>query len=130
MQSRTNRRNKRKIGELRQTLAKIDQELSSLRRFRRTPQTEKHERHLQGERSYVKQQIRKLESVVVGRPKKRTAEEANRSRSIKNKRNWQFVSSISINYGIPKKKVRAEYKKKKKGLESDIDDVIWRNPSP
>lgn len=129
MESQRKRRNRRKIAELMQTLNKIDQELSALRQFRRTPQMEKLERNLQGERSYVKQQIRKLESEVVEK-RRRTAAEANRNRSEKNKRNWRFIKAISVNYGIPPKKVRAELKKRKKGLESDIDDVVWRNPSP
>jgi hypothetical protein len=124
------RSKKKELEELIERLRKVEEELAALRHFRRTRQTENHERHLHGERSNVKQQIRKIEGAEIEKPARKNQAEANRNRSEKNKRNWRYVNSIAYNYKIPPKKVRSELKKKKKGLQSDIDDVIWRNPSP
>lgn len=132
MEAQKKRRNRRKIAALKLRLGKIDQELSALRQFRRTPHIEKLERHLQGERSYVKEQIRKLERERIEKPFERTAAEANKRRSESMKKQWRFFKAIQKNQYPDKsvKEIRSEYSKLKKGMESDIPDVVWRNPSP
>jgi hypothetical protein len=127
------RRNQKKIEALKQDLIRIEHELTILKQFRRTPQIERLERHLHGERSYVKQQIRKLEQGDERAEELERAEKLKRAqdnRSEKNRRNWRYWKAISMNFNIPIRKVRSENKKRRKGLKSDIDDVIWRNPSP
>jgi len=57
---------------------------------------------------------------------------ANRNRSVKNKRVWKYVKSIKENYFPDKslKEIRTSLKNHRKGLETDIPDVAWKNPSP
>ena len=78
--------------------------------------------------------ITKLQETEGERKKrhKRRLETANRNRSSKNKRNWNYVKSIKENYfpDKPLKEIRTSLKKHRKGLETDIPDVAWRNPSP
>ena len=56
----------------------------------------------------------------------------NKNRSSKNKRVWNYVKSIQRNYYPNKslKEIRSLLKKHRQGLETDIPDVAWRNPSP
>jgi hypothetical protein len=130
---KTKRSQNKKIAELKKTLEKIEQELSILRKFRRSPQTEKLERHLQGERSYILRQIHTLTSSPKEQEdKKKRLVAANKNRSEKMKRIWRFRKAIKKNYAPEKteKEIGTLYKKHREGLETDIPDVAWRNPSP
>ena len=64
--------------------------------------------------------------------KQKKRAEANKKRSTKNKRAWNFIKSIQKNYDTGKTahELRSEFSKFKKGLETDVSEVIWRNPSP
>lgn len=123
-----------KIARLKQTQSKIEEELAILQKFRRTPQTEKLERHLQGERSYTLRQIQ----LLAGSPKQQEREkekkraDANRNRREKMKRIWRFRKAIKENWAPDKseREIGTLYKKHREGLETDIPDIAWRNPSP
>lgn len=48
------------------------------------------------------------------------------------KREWRYFEAIQENY-LPdrsKKEIRSLFSKRRKGMEVDVDDVVWRNPSP
>jgi ATP-dependent Clp protease ATP-binding subunit ClpA len=122
----------KKIQSLKDTLEKIKNELKTLDQFRPTKQLVQFRRRLAGEYSHVKRQLSILEndSKTEIEERKRSLRAANRNRREKNKRTWRFHKSISKNYGIPIQKVRKEWKKRRENLESDVDDTIWRNPSP
>lgn len=131
---KSKRAKSKRIAELKRTLEKIEQELGILRKFRKTPQTEKLERHLQGERSYILRQIHTLSSSPKEQEedKKKRVVVANKNRSEKMKRIWRFRKAIKKNYAPEKseKEIGTLYKKHREGLETDIPDVAWRNPSP
>lgn len=124
----------KKIRSLRDALKNIKKELKALDQFRPTKQLEKFRRRLAGEYSFVKRQIELIERAEKEsiRTKKERLEKANRNRSEKNKRTWRYVKSIQQNYAPDKslKEIRSLLKKRKKGMEVDIPDVVWRNPSP
>jgi len=124
----------RKLPSLKNRLHNIEKELESLKIFKITPQLKKFQRQLMGEKSFVKSEISKLESSIEDKQRDRLEkiESANRNRSSKNKRVWNYVKSIQKNYrpDLTLKDVRSQLKKHRKGLESDISDVAWRNPSP
>ena len=66
------------------------------------------------------------------RNKKSKNEEQMQTRNaVKNRRNWNYIKSIAKNYDTGKSvtELRTEFSKFKKGLESDIQDIIWRNHS-
>jgi hypothetical protein len=130
-----NRKNK-SLKTLTTALADIEKEIQVLQTFRMTQQQQRFLRQLFGERSYIKQQIAKLTAppaapVLPGERQQRSAE-ANRNRSEKNKRSWRYFEAISENYdlSLSKKQIRSEFTKRRRGLQSDIPDLIWRNPSP
>jgi len=121
-----------KVDRFKKRIESIEREIQALSAFRKTPQLQKFLRQLQGERSHVQQQIEQKTKTLEQAKADHEAKlaKAQHNRSEKNKRNWRYAKAIADNYGIPVRKVRTELKKRKKGLDSDIDDVIWRNPSP
>lgn len=124
----------KKLDRLRKELQSIKSELEDLEKFRDTTPLKKFKRQLQGELSTVKQEIKTLQMTKQEKQEKRKEriQKANQNRSAKNKRVWNYVKSIRDNYfpNKPVKEVRSALKKHRKGLETDIPDVAWRNPSP
>jgi hypothetical protein len=129
-----------RLEKLQATINKIDEELAALAKFRQTPQNKRFIRQLHGERSYIKGQITKV--TMTEEQRRRQQEEgrisANRNRTEKMKRAWRFFEAMEKNYDIRdaegrklgKKKIRSLYELRKQGLQTAIDDIIWRNPSP
>ena len=123
-----------RLRTLKNRLNNIERELESLKIFRITSQLKKFQRQLMGERSFVKSEISKLETSVEDKQQERLKkiESANRNRSSKNKRVWNYVKSIQKNYrpDLSLKIIRSQLKRHRQGLETDVSDVAWRNPSP
>lgn len=115
-------------------LRDIARELAALKFFRITSQLKKFKRQLEGEKSFVKSEIAKLETTKAQKEQERQLrrEIANRNRSSKNKRVWNYVKSIQKNYHpkLSLKEVRSQLKRHRQGLETEVSDVAWRNPSP
>jgi len=124
----------KKVDNLRKQLATITSELTDLDKFRDTKSLRKFRRQLQGEISFVKSEIVKLEETQEDREKQRLEriENANRNRSSKNKRVWNYVKSIHENYhpDLTLREIRSQLKRHRQGLETEVSDVAWRNPSP
>jgi|SRR6185437_2601986 len=122
------------IDKLRKQLKDIERELESLRVFRLTPQLKKFQRSLIGEQSFIKNKISELsKSKEVSDLQRNTIRSvANKNRSEKMKRTWRYLRAIKENYpiDISTKELRTALKKHRQGLETDIPDVAWRNPSP
>lgn len=116
------------------SLEKISGEIETLQKFRPTPQLKKFLRQLIGERMNLQTKIRAKDqskkSKEEEKQKRRT--EANKKRSQKNRRAWNFIKSIHKNYDTGKtaRELRTAFSKFKRGLETDVSEVIWRNPSP
>ena len=123
-----------KLDNLRKELESIILELNNLSSFRDTPQLEKFKRQLQGEASNIKQEIKQLTETLQEKQQRRDnlVDTANRTRSAKNKRTWNYIKSIQKNYFPDKSltEIRSLLKKHRQGLETDIPDIAWRNPSP
>ena len=124
----------RKIDRLRSEIGIILKEIENLQTFRQTAQTKKFLRQLIGERMTLQNKIKNLEKSkkIKDDEKQKRRTEANKKRSQKNKRAWNFIKSIQKNYDTGKttQELRSEFSKFKKGLETDVSEVIWRNPSP
>lgn len=124
----------RKLARLEKNLESINKELTNLNNFRDTSALRKFKRQLQGELSVIKESIQKLTSSKQDKEqlRKNKQTQANQNRSSKNKRVWNYVKSIQRNYYPHKssKEIRSLLKKHRAGLETDISDVAWRNPSP
>lgn len=124
----------RKLARLEKDLESTNKELANLNSFRDTPALRKFKRQLQGELSVIKEQIKKLNETIDEKQadKIKIHNKANQNRSSKNKRTWNYVKSIQKNYYPDKslREIRSLLKKHKQGLETDISDVAWRNPSP
>ena len=122
------------IDKLQKELKAIQGELQDLERFRDTKTLRRFKRILHGDLSTTKEKIKKLTETQKERDKRRKQrlETANKNRSSKNKRVWNYVKSIKENYFPDKslKEIRSSLKKHRHGLETDIPDVAWRNPSP
>jgi len=124
----------RKLDKLRKQLESIQAEIVKLSEFRESQALKKFQRQLKGELSVIKENIRKLTLTKQDkqRLRKHKQTQANRNRSSKNKRVWNYVKSIREKYFPDKslKEIRSALKKHRQGLETDIPDVAWRNPSP
>ena len=122
------------IDKLRKQLKTIASELQDLEKFRDSKELRKFRRILHGESSNIKGIIHKITETQVSKDSRRLQriEIANKNRSSKNKRSWNYVKSIQRNYFADKpiKEIRTALKNHRKGLETDIPDVVWRNPSP
>jgi len=124
----------RKIDRLRKELSSIKAEIEDLIPFRETSALKKFKRQLEGEKSHTLSEIKTATLTKKQKEKqlqqKRTI--ANKNRSVKNKRVWNYVKSIQRNYrpDLTLKEIRSSLKKHRQGLENDIPDVAWRNPSP
>ena len=112
----------------------IQKELENLSGFRDTSPLRRFRRQLQGESSFLKSQIGILVKNKEEREfeKQQTLDTANRNRSSKNKRVWNYVKAIQRNYrpDLSLKEIRSQLKRHRQGLETDIPDVAWRNASP
>ena len=124
----------KKIDNLRKQLAIIISELEDLDKFRDTQSLRRFKRLLHGELSTVKEQIKKLTETRKDREERHLEliEKANRNRSSKNKRVWKYVKSIKENYhpNLSLKEIRSQLKRHRHGLETEVSNVAWRNPSP
>jgi len=122
------------VDKLRKQLIAVKSELQDLEKFRDSKELRKFRRILHGESSNIKGIIHKITETQESKDKRRLKkiEIANKNRSSKNKRNWNYVKSIKENYfpDKPLKEIRSSLKKHRQGLENDIPDVAWRNPSP
>jgi|GEM_PF-1597961 len=124
----------KKLSKWFKQLDAVKKEIESASLFRPTKKTREFLRSLFAESSYITNQIKKLQlsSESKQEEKKQRRQKANLNRSTKMSRSWRFFKSIQENYLPDKstKEIRSQFSKFKKGLETDISDVIWRNPSP
>ena len=123
-----------RLQSLKDQLNDIEKELSALRGFRLTSALKRFKRQLEGEASVIRAKIAKTEETQEERKERhrQRLETANKNRSSKNKRVWNYVKSIQKNYrsDLSLKEIRSQLKKHRQGLETDVKDVAWRNPSP
>jgi hypothetical protein len=123
-----------KLDDLRKQLETIESEIKKLSDFRDTPFLKRFRRQLEGERSFFLDQISKLTSIKESKEHEhlQRIQKANQNRSSKMKRNWNYYKDIQKNYYPDKslKEIRRLHKLHRQGLETDISDVAWRNPSP
>lgn len=109
-------------------------EISTLQTFRLTKPVKQLLRQLFGEQSHIRSQLRRLLQTQTENEKTRQerVENANKNRSQKMKRTFRYLNAILKNYPIDMtlKELRSAFSRHKKGLDTDISDIIWRNPSP
>jgi hypothetical protein len=124
----------RNLDKLKKDLESITNEISKLSEFRDIPSVRKFRRQLEGEKSVILQKIRNftISKADKARLQLERRSLANKNRSMKMKRSWNFFRSIKENYrpDLSLKEIRSLFKKHRQGLETDIPDVAWRNPSP
>lgn len=129
----------RQQSSLKRRIKEIQDELAALQKFRPTKQRNLFIRQLVGEQSYLKRQLSSILTSFSKRGRKETKRErlrrltlANKQRSIKMKRSWDYFRAIQQNYYPEKslREIRSLFKKHKEGLETDVSEIAWRNPSP
>ncbi|MBM2819833.1 MAG: uncharacterized protein HW410_1515 [Nitrosarchaeum sp.] len=123
-----------RLDSLRKRIEEIEKELEALKGFRLTPNLKKFQRALFGEQSFVKSKLEKLSQTAESKIKIAFEKNslANKNRSSKMKRTWRYLKAIQQNY-FPKltlSELRTALRKHRQGLETDVPDVAWRNPSP
>lgn len=122
------------IDKLRKQLESIKDEIDKLSGFRDTPFVRRFRRQLEGENSVIRERIKQLSQTKEQKETLRSVAEkiANRNRSEKMKRTWRYLRAIKENYPVDlsTKELRTALRKHRQGLETDVPDVAWRNPSP
>lgn len=125
---------KRTLDRLEEQRQAIAREIEQLQSFRQTKQTRQLLRHLFAENAYILNKIRTLQQSEESRQVEiqQRRQRSNVNRSHKMKRSWNYFRSIQEAYFPDKslKEIRSQFSKFKHGLESDINEIIWRNPSP
>lgn len=120
--------------KLEKALESNQEEISTLQTFRQTKYVKQLLRQLFGEQDFIKKQLTRLESTLESRQisKQERIKKANQNRSEKMKRSWNYFKAIKKNYPIKMslRQIRSAFSKHKRGLETDVDVVMWRNPSP
>jgi hypothetical protein len=123
-----------RLKKLQKDLESVKAEIERLSGFRDTSFTRKFRRQLEGEKSVVLEKIAKLSLSTERKEQLRLEKQelANKNRSAKMKRTWRYLKAIKENYpiDISTKELRTALKKHRQGLETDVPDVAWRNPSP
>ena len=123
-----------KIDRLQTQIDKIKAEIKALSGFRETPFVRRFRRQLEGESSVIKAKIVKITETREQKESLQSEAEkiANKNRSEKMKRTWRYLKAIKKNYPVKlsTKELRTALRKYRQGLETDIPDVAWRNPSP
>jgi len=122
------------LDKLRKQLEAVKGEIKRLSDFRDTQLRRKFERQLEGEKSVILYRISKITATKEEKEELRSYrwEIANKNRSEKMKRTWRFLKAIEKNYPVKLslRELRTALRKHRKGLETDVPDVAWRNPSP
>ncbi len=124
----------KKIEKLKKQLVKNLIEIKQLETFRKVKLVNELVRNLFAEQSELNREISKLNATK--EQKEKTREErrkiANKNRSEKMKRGFRYFRAIQENFFPEKsvKEIRSAFSKHRHGLESNISDIIWRNPSP
>jgi hypothetical protein len=124
---------KSEVRALKKRLSELEKEIKALQQFRPTKALDEFKRRLVGEQSYIKRQIQIQKTrKETARERRRRLSQANRDRSEKMKRSWRYFKALQENYYPDKsmKEIRSSFKKHREGLETDISEVAWRNPSP
>ncbi len=110
--------------------AKIDDLIELLKRFPNTSTVKRLRRELsaQGKAAERIAQLKDKKAV----DKKKAATHANEMRAGKMKRYYRYLKAIQKNFfpDTPLKQLRTMYSRKKKGLDVEIDDAVWDDPSP
>jgi len=119
---------------LEKALKSNQEEISTLQSFRQTKYVKQLLRQLFGEQSFIKNQIRPLQSSKESKEHTRQQRllRANQNRSEKMKRIWRYFKAIQENYPVKMslREIRSAYSRHKRGIDTDISEVMWRNPSP
>lgn len=131
----TSLRPKKRKSALERRAAEIQREIAALKRFRQSRQRDLFIRQLIGEKSYLKRQLSRLSPLSkrqILRQERQRQQAANEQRSVKMKRSWDYFRAIQQNYYPDRsiKQLRSLFKKHKEGLETDVSEIAWRNPSP
>ena len=119
----------RRIGEIRK-------ELAALKRFRRTKQRDLFIRRLAGEQRLVERRLSRLSpsgTSVKGETRKQrlTSKSANEARAGKMKKYHNYLRQIRDSYpNLTYRELRRQFSERKRGIKTDVPDVVWRNPSP
>ncbi|MGI0005396.1 MAG: hypothetical protein ACREAO_10130 [Nitrososphaera sp.] len=133
---------KKRKSALERRIREIRKELAALKRFRRTKQRDLFIRRLAGEQRLFERQLSKLPSLsgysVKGqRPTERPLSKstalkaANESRAGKMRKYHNYLRQIRDNYpDLTYAQLRRQFSERKRGIKTDVPDVIWRNPSP
>ncbi len=124
----------KKIEKLKEQLAKNLIEIKQLETFRKVKLVNELVRNLFAEQSNLKHEIKKILATKEQKEKIKQVRNkiANKNRSEKMKRGFRYFRAIQENFFPEKstKEIRSAFSKHRRGLESNISDIIWRNPSP
>jgi len=124
----------KRLDQLKKQLEVISSELQDLEKFRDTKSLKRFRRLLEGERSNIKARIKNIIETKEEKEQRHIEllNNANKNRSSKNKRVWNYVKSIQRNYrpDLTLKNIRSQLKSHRQGLKTEVSDVAWRNPSP
>jgi hypothetical protein len=127
---------KRKKSTLERRISEIRKELAALKRFRRTRQRDLFIRRLAGEQRLVERQLSRLptstHSMKGGAMAERSASKvANEARAGKMKKYHNYLRQIRNNYpDLTYAQLRRQFSERKRGIKTEVPDVVWRNPSP
>ena len=109
---------------------KIEDLIKLLKQFPNTSTVRRLRRELSAQ-GKVAERIVKLKAKKAV-DKEKAVKTANVMRAGKMKRYYRYLKAIQKNFfpDTPLKQLRTMYSRKKKGLDVEIDDAVWDDPSP
>ncbi|NMJ86975.1 MAG: hypothetical protein EX285_03940 [Thaumarchaeota archaeon] len=109
---------------------KMEDLIKLLKQFPDTATVRRLRRELSAQGEAAKRIIRK--KAKKESQKIKSLEQSQLNRSSKMKRYYRYLKSIQKNYfpDTPLKQLRTMYKRKKQGLDVDVSDIVFTDPSP
>lgn len=124
----------RKIQKIQKELDSNIQEIEKLNSFRSDKFVNQLKRKLFEEQSNLRHQMKKLQETIKEKlaSKQEQKIKANQNRSTKMSRSWNYFRAIQKNWfpNMSTKEIRSAFTKFKKGIETEIKEPTWYNPSP
>lgn len=110
---------------------KLLKQLDALKIFSNTATVRKLRQELNAKLHALETKIERGKQAKLPLPKTSVHQNANAARAAKMRKYHNYIRQILNSYpGLKYADIRRQFSERKRGVKTDISDVIWRNPSP
>jgi hypothetical protein len=110
---------------------KIQKQLDALKEFPNTKTVRKLRKELQNKLARLESRPKKARQMQLPVSRREVQRQANLARARKVHKYHNYIKQIQKNYpNLTYSQIRKQFADRKRGKQTKIPDVIWRNPSP